>query len=87
MNYKTDQSTIDLDKYYFDEKAADSAVRYIEGNIRHVKGELAGKLLKLEEWQKNEIIRPLFGWKKRQDGTRKFSSAYVEVPKKSGKSF
>jgi len=87
LNYKTDQSTIDLDKYYFDEKAADSAVRYIEGNIRHVKGELAGKLLKLEEWQKNEIIRPLFGWKKRQDGTRKFSSAYVEVPKKSGKSF
>lgn len=87
MNYKTDQSIIDLDKYYFDEKAADSAVRYIEGNIRHVKGELAGKLLKLEEWQKNEIIRPLFGWKKRQDGTRKFSSAYVEVPKKSGKSF
>ena len=87
MNYKTDQSTIDLDKYYFDEKAADSAVRYIEGNIRHVKGELAGKLLKLEEWQKNEIIRPLFGWKKKHDGTRKFSSAYVEVPKKSGKSF
>lgn len=87
MNYKTDQSIIDLDKYYFDEKAADSAVRYIEANIRHVKGELAGKLLKLEEWQKNEIIRPLFGWKKRQDGTRKFSSAYVEVPKKSGKSF
>jgi len=87
LNYKTDQSIIDLDKYYFDEKAADSAVRYIEGNIRHVKGELAGKLLKLEEWQKNEIIRPLFGWKKRQDGTRKFSSAYVEVPKKSGKSF
>lgn len=87
MNYKTDQSIIDLNKYYFDEKAADSAVRYIEANIRHVKGELAGKLLKLEEWQKNEIIRPLFGWKKRQDGTRKFSSAYVEVPKKSGKSF
>jgi phage terminase large subunit-like protein len=87
LNYKTDQSKFDLDRFYFDEKAADSAVRYIESNIRHVKGELAGQLLRLEEWQKNEIIRPLFGWKKKHDGTRKFSSAYVEVPKKSGKSF
>ena len=56
MNYKTDQSKFDLDRFYFDEKAADSAVRYIESNIRHVKGELAGQLLRLEEWQKNEII-------------------------------
>lgn len=87
MRYFTDQEAIDLEKYYFDEKAADLAVRYIEKNIRHVKGELAGELIKLEDWQKDKIIRPIFGWKHKDTGLRKFSSAYVEIPKKSGKSF
>ena len=85
--YFTDQTKIDTTKYYFDENAADLAVRYIEKNIRHVKGDLAGELIKLEDWQKNQIIRPLFGWKNIETGLRKFSSAYVEIPKKSGKSF
>lgn len=87
MNYKTNCKEFDLSRFYYDEVAAESAVRYIESNIRHVKGDLAGQLLKLEEWQKNEIIRPLFGWKKLSDNTRKFTSAYIEIPKKSGKSF
>lgn len=87
MNYKTNQSKIDLKKYYFDEVAANGAVRYIEDNIRHVKGEKAGEPLILEEWQKDEIIKPLFGWKSIESGLRKFSSVYVEIPKKSGKSF
>lgn len=87
MTHHTDFGKIDLDKYFFDENAADSAVRYIESNIRHVKGDLAGQLLKLEEWQKNRIIRPLFGWKEIRTGLRKYRSAYIEIPKKSGKSF
>lgn len=87
MNYKTNQDNIDLNKYYFDEKAADSAVRYIESRIRHVKGKLAGELLVLEEWQKDEIVRPIFGWKHIDTGLRKYTSAYIEIPKKSGKSF
>lgn len=85
--YFTDFSKIDTDKYYFDEKTADLAVKYIEKNIRHVKGELAGELIKLQDWQKERIIRPLFGWKNKETGLRKYSSAYVEIPKKSGKSF
>ncbi len=87
MNYHTKQDEIDLDKYYFDESAADNAVRYIETHIRHVKGKLAGQRLKLEEWQKDKIVRPLFGWKVKETGLRKYRSAYVEIPKKSGKSF
>ena len=39
-------------KYYYDEKAADRAVAFIETHIRHCKGELAGKKFILEEWQK-----------------------------------
>lgn len=87
MSYKTDFSQIDLDKYYFDEVAANGAVRYIEDNIKHVAGPLSGQPLILEDWQKNEIIRPVFGWKHKENGLRKYTSAYVEIPKKNGKTF
>lgn len=53
--------------------------------LRHVKGEWAGKPLILEPWQRDKVIHPLFGWK-RPDGTRKYRTAYVEVPRKNGKS-
>jgi len=57
-------STTSLNKkYYFDEAAADRAVAFMETHIRHCKGELAGKLIKLEDWQKDDLIRPIFGWK------------------------
>ena len=39
----------------------------------------------LMDWQKRDIIRPLFGWK-REDGTRKYRIAYIEIPRKNGKS-
>lgn len=100
MSYFTDISQIDLDKYWYDEKAAESAVRYIETHCYHAKGDLAGTPLILEEWQKEKIIKPLFGWKEKEvttitskDGKvikrfhkRKFRFAYIEVPKKNGKS-
>src|SRR6187549_2905781 len=66
--------------YYFDEAEADRAVRFFEELLCHGKGEWAGKPFKLEPWQANEIIRPLFGWK-RPDGT-----VYVEMGRKQGKS-
>ena len=87
MSYFTDFDTIDLDKFYFDKDAADSAVRYIEENIRHVSGELSGQLLILEDWQKDKIIRPIFGWKYKSSGYRKYTDAYIEIPKKNGKTF
>jgi len=87
MAYKTDFSKIDLDKYYFDEVVAQLAVDYIEENVKHVKGDLAGQPFIMEEWQKEEIIKPIFGWKHKSNGLRKYTSAYVEIPKKSGKSF
>jgi phage terminase large subunit-like protein len=41
--------------------------------------------LALSDWQANEIIRPLFSWK-RADGTRKYRTAYIQIPRKAGKS-
>ena len=62
-------STTSSTKYYFDEKEAERAVAFIETMIRHCKGDLSGKLLKLEDWQKDDIIKPLFGTKHKETGS------------------
>jgi phage terminase large subunit-like protein len=64
-------------------KAADDAVRFI-GHLTHTRGRWAGSHFDLLAWQK-EIIRPLFGVLK-PDGTRQHRTAYVEIPRKAGKS-
>ena len=71
--------------YHFDEHAADRAVAFIETMITHCKGEWSGQPFILADWQKEEIIRPIFGWK-REDGTRKYRTVYIEIPRKNGKS-
>ncbi len=72
--------------YYFDRAAADRACDFFPRFLIHTKGEWAGRPFELEEWQKNEIIRPVFGWKRRSDGLRRYTIVYVEVPRKNGKS-
>ncbi|MFA5187202.1 MAG: terminase TerL endonuclease subunit [Patescibacteria group bacterium] len=52
--------------------------------LRHWKGEFHGKPFEPQPWQRELIIAPLFGWY-RTDGTRRFRFAYVEVPRKNGK--
>jgi len=70
-------------RYYFDKDTADKVVGFIENYCSHVKGVMARKPLILEDWQKS-IVRDLFGWKK-EDGTRRYKVAYIEVPRKNGK--
>lgn len=72
-------------KYYYDRKAGQKVIKFIETFCRHQKGPLAGTTIKLEKWQK-EIIMEGFSWKKTSDGFRKYRTIYVEVPKKNGKS-
>ena len=48
-------------------------------------GQWAGQPFTLLPWQRDDVVMPLFGWK-RADGTRRFRRAYIEVPKKNGKS-
>ena len=87
MPHLTDFSIIDKSKYYFDEEAANSAVSYIENNIKHVSGEKAGQPFILEDWQKEQIVRPIFGWKIKATGFRKYKRAYIEIPKKTARLF
>ena len=68
---------------HYDEAKADRAVRFIE-MLPHTKGIWAGQPFWLLPWQE-QIIRDLFGVVK-EDGTRQFRCAYVEIPKKNGKS-
>ena len=79
---------IDFDtiKYYFDQKAADRVVGFIENYITHVKGEFAGQKIILENWQKEDILYPMFGIKRKSDGLRRFRTVYVEIPRKNAKS-
>jgi phage terminase large subunit-like protein len=53
--------------------------------LHHYKGEWAGQPFHLLGWQKF-IAGNILGWKRRSDGFRRFKSAYVEVPRKNGKS-
>jgi len=68
---------------HYDKEAADFAVAFIE-NLTHTKGIWAGKPFELMDWQE-KIIRDLFGILK-PNGFRQFNTAYIEVPKKNGKS-
>ena len=67
----------------YDKGAADFAVMFIE-SLCHTKGTWAGKPFELIDWQE-QIIRDLFGTLK-PNGYRQFNTAYVEIPKKMGKS-
>jgi phage terminase large subunit-like protein len=60
-------------------------VEFFARYLHHTKGEWAGRPFQLLEWQRRDIIEPLFGWK-RQDGTRRYRTVWIEVPKKNGKS-
>ena len=68
---------------WFDERAGQVAVVFFEKVLRHSKGEWAGMPVRLEPWQQF-IVGSLVGWK-RDDRSRRFRTAYVEVPRKNGK--
>ena len=68
--------------WYFDRKAAQRTIKFIE-NLKHTKGEWAGQRFLLEPWQQF-IIWNLFGWML-ADGSRRFRYAYIEIARKNGK--
>lgn len=69
---------------YFDQEAAEVAENFFERILVHVKGEWAGRPFILEPWQR-AIIRDLFGWRD-ETGARQYRTAYIEIPRKNGKS-
>lgn len=69
---------------HFDPDAANHAIRFFD-LLRHSKGrQFAGRRFILSPWQVF-ILANLFGWH-RADGSRRFRTAYIELPRKNGKS-
>ena len=67
----------------FDEAASQHAVEFFRF-LKHSKGEWAGQVFELAPWQ-TFVVAVLFGWKNAA-GLRRYRVAYIEVPRKSGKS-
>lgn len=67
----------------YDEAKAKHAVNFINC-LKHTKGQWRGVPFDLLPWQ-DKIIRDIFGNVK-ENGYRQYNTAYIEIPKKNGKS-
>lgn len=83
MDFTYTPSPFMLPESSYDKAKADRAVAFIQ-NLKHTKGKWDGKPFLLLPWQE-QIVRDIFGIV-RPDGKRQFRSAYIEIPKKNGKS-
>ena len=69
--------------FYFDQTAAERALRFAP-LVQHTTGKFAGKPFVQEDWQQF-IDWNLFGWRRRDNGTRRFRHAHIEIARKNGK--
>ena len=83
MAYEYTPSKFMLPTSRYDKTKADRAVTFIQ-NLCHTKGKWARTPFMLLPWQE-QIVRDIFGIVK-ENGKRQFLTAYVEIPKKQGKS-
>lgn len=72
-------------KYYYDAKAARKAVAFFPRYLRLFEGEWAGQPFELMPWVA-DIVRDVWGWKRVSDGTRRYRTLYVWIPRKNSKS-
>jgi len=68
----------------YKQRFADSAVLFVN-NLKHGNGKWRGLPFELIGWQE-QIIRDIFGIVRKFDECRQFRRAYIELPKKNGKS-
>jgi phage terminase large subunit-like protein len=68
---------------WFDEQAAQRVIKFMS-LLTQFEGKFHGKALMLEPWQQF-VVANLFGWKW-NDGSRRFTEAYIELARKNGKS-
>jgi phage terminase large subunit-like protein len=72
---------------WFDVDRANEMLDFVQSFVRHVKGKLAGQLIELEPWEMF-IFSNMYGWyheNENGDIVRVIREAYVQVPKKNGK--
>lgn len=78
--FKSDLGRSDL---FFDEKTVDRAIDFI-GILKHFKGKSSNQHFNLEPWQQF-VIANIVGWYWKENKTRRYTSSYIEVSRKQGK--
>ena len=71
-------------KYYWCEEEAQSIYTWFT-YLRHSKGVLAGQPIYLTLWQQF-VVCQIYGWRNKEDYTRRFTKSFVEVGRKNSKS-
>lgn len=71
--------------YYFDDKKAQQAITFSCFMV-HTKGKLAGQFLHPEPWEQF-LLAVVYGWRRKDNGNRRFIRVYTQVARKNGKSF
>lgn len=70
--------------FYWDDKEAEKIVAWFH-YLYHSKGELAGKPIELNLWEKFFVCQ-IYGWRMKATGRRRFKKSFVEVARKNAKS-
>lgn len=70
--------------YCWDESHAERIVQWFK-LLRHSKGALAGSPILLTDWQQFFLCQ-LYGWRRKDNGRRRFRYSFVEVGRKNAKS-
>lgn len=71
-------------EFYMNFSRAERVIEYCQ-KFKHLKGDLAGTRIVYEPWQKFILIN-VFGWHWHESDKRRFTRAYLEIPRKNGKS-
>lgn len=77
------QNDLQRDDLEFREDVVDGAIQFIS-TLRHFTGKHSGKPFILESWQQF-IVANIVGWYYKNTGNRRFTSSYIEVSRKQGK--
>jgi phage terminase large subunit-like protein len=72
--------------YYYDPLEADRACEFFPAYLTHHIGEFSGQPFQLLSYQAQLLTRPIFGWKRAEDGYRRFRKVFAFLPKGAGKS-
>lgn len=73
----------------FNISRGEKVVDFFPTFLCHSKGDFARKPFVLLDWQRDELVLPLFGWEMLDEKgrwVRRYRIAYIELPKKNGKS-
>lgn len=70
----------------FDAERAERVAQFFPAYLRHMKGRWSGQPFTLEQWQRDDIIAPVFGTVDAATGRRWYREACIGLPRKNGKS-